>query len=301
MQFVKKLFAIPNIKILYNYPISKHTGYKIGGNCSYFIQVYTLDSLTHLLNLCNEYQIKYKFLGNGTNVLVSDGGFNGIVISLKSFNKIFVNGNIVTAYSGANLCAVINRAIKSKLCGGEALCGIPATIGGAVIMNASAFGISVGDLIQFVTVLENGALITYPKAQCGFIYRASKFTNKNIPIISATFVFERLIDGNSSCLITDCAKVRKTLQPNGKSCGCIFKNPPNDYAGRLIDQSGLKGLKVGGAWVSEKHANFIMTDRSACSLDIYRLIQIIKQKVYGVFNILLEEEIEYWGEFNDSI
>lgn len=297
MCFKNALFEYTNAKIKLSEPMKKHTGYGVGGCARYYAEVDTLYSLNLLINLAKQYRVKYKVIGNGTNILVSDLGFDGIIIDTKRLNDVFLKRENVKAMAGATLEKVIRFNLDHKLGGLETLSGIPATIGGAIVMNAGAFGHNISDHLLTVETLRNGKIKTYDKNECKFAYRKSKFIHKNEIVISATFSFpsadkEVILSG-----IKSYAEIRKSIQPQGRSCGSVFINPKPLSAGALIEKAGLKGYEIGGAKISEKHANFIVTNQNARAKDVYLLIQEIKQKVKDAFGIQLNTEVECVGEF----
>lgn len=299
MDFTSTLSKIHGVAVFKNHSMKKHTGYGVGGNADYFIKVLSLKGLADVIEICSEYKIPYKIIGNGTNILVSDKGYKGVVINTKNLSSVsFVNGKI-HAMCGALLSDVICFAFGYGLYGGEPLKGIPATVGGAITMNASAFGCSVSDFIDSVDVLEKGKIVHYEKQDCDFSYRHSRFMEYGQTIASADFCF-----GNAFCAKENCKKkldycneLRKSTQPKGRSCGSVFKNPTGDYAGRLIEKTGLKGYSIGGAMVSDKHANFIVAKRNATATDIYNLIKHIQKEVYYKQGVKLNVEIETIGDF----
>ena len=164
-------------------------------------------------------------------------------------------------------------------------------------MNAGAFGVCMADFVKSVTTLKNGTFFRYDNKSCEFGYRTSRFLLGKEPIISVNFKFYTDPKYKEYDLLTDCSRQRKLHQPEGRSCGCVFKNPTGDYAGRLIDAAGLKGLSVGGARVSHKHGNFILADKNATASDVFNLVNQIKSQVYNKFGVMLKEEIEFLGEF----
>ncbi len=299
MGFKEELYSLTNLTVNENEPMSKHTGYSLGGNADYFVTPYTVKCLSQILSLCTEHGVKYKFIGNGTNLLFSDKGFRGVVITLKGFNSLYYNNGRVYAYCGVNLCELTLFSAEYGLYGAEPLVGIPATVGGATVMNAGAFDRCISDFIDGVLTIKDGKYQWYSRGECKFGYRKSRFLNSKDPIISVVFSFKKSLGNISDYkqIIERCNNARKTNQPKGKSCGCVFKNPKGDYAGRLIDSLGLKGLTYGGASVSEKHANFILAQKGCTASDIYNLTQIIKEKVKNRLGINLTEEIEFLGEF----
>ena len=299
MGFHNRLYSLFGITINQNQLMSYKTGYPVGGPADYFVTVYSIDALISLVQLCKEYEKPYKILGNGTNVVFSDKGYRGVVISTKGLNSIAYKDGLVWAMSGVSLCDLVLFSAEYQLYGAEQLVGIPASVGGAIVMNAGAFGKSIGDFVYEVVTLVDGKLKRYKNKDCEFGYRESTFVSSLEPIISATFKFERNQTDtyDVDAVIARCRQRRKSDQPLGRSCGCIFKNPPNDFAGRIIDSASLKGLTVGGASVSTKHANFIIANNGAKAQDIYQLVQQVKRKVKNEFGISLTEEVEFVGEF----
>lgn len=250
-----------------------------------------------MINLAKQYRVKYKVIGNGTNLLVSDLGFDGLIIDIKRLNDVFFKRENVKAMAGASLEKLIRFNLENKLGGLESLSGIPATIGGAVVMNAGAFGHNISDHLLSVETLYNGKIKVYDKNECKFSYRKSRFLGKKEIVISATFNFEKVDRELILAGIKSYTEIRKSIQPQGRSCGSVFINPKPLSAGALIEKAGLKGYAIGGARVSEKHANFILTSQKARANDVYLLIQYIKQKVKDAFGVELVEEVECVGEF----
>ena len=295
--FKNALLETTNAKITFDEPMRKHTGYGVGGCARYYAQIDSLYSLNNLITLAKQHKVNYKVIGSGTNILVSDLGFDGLIIDTKRLSDVFFKREQVKAMAGAKLEKLLQFAIDNKLSGLEALAGIPATVGGAIVMNAGAFGHNISDNIETVETLDGGKIKVYDKSGCKFGYRTSRFLNKNEVVISATFNLssgdrEKIIDG-----IKSYKDLRRSIQPSGKSCGSVFKNPKPFSAGALIEQAGLKGYSMGGAIVSEKHANFIITSSKAKARDVYQLITTIKQKVKDAFGVELCEEVECVGEF----
>lgn len=284
-------------KILFDEPMRKHTGYGVGGCARYYAEVDSLFALNNLITLAKNHRTKYKIIGCGTNILVSDLGYDGIIIDLKRLSDVFFKRDEVRAMAGARLDKLIKFASEHALTGLEALSGIPASIGGAVVMNAGAFGHNISDFITTVETLDNGKIKVYDKSACKFGYRTSRFLGKREAIISATFL---LPEGNREIInagIKTYLELRKSIHPSGRSCGSVFKNPKPYTAGELIDKAGLKGYAIGGASVSDKHGNFIVTTNKAKAKDVYCLIQDVKRKVKQAFDVNLLEEVECVGEF----
>lgn len=297
MDLKGQLSQISDITIYENEQLSKHCGYGVGGNADYFIEVGSFIALNSLISLAIDNKVKYKVIGNGTNILFSDNTFNGIIISTNKLNDVFFKRDEVYATCGVSIEKLINFSINHSLTGLENLAGIPASLGGAIVMNAGAFGATISDFITSVDVLENGKIVNYSKEMCSFSYRNSKFLTNNQVVLAGTF---KLLP-DDRCKIYNAYKLykvmRKNIQPQGRSCGSVFKNTNKFSAGKLIEDAGLKGTCIGGAIISEKHANFIITKNGATAKDVYSLICLIKKKVFDKFGINLCEEIELVGEF----
>ncbi len=296
MGFIDKLKNISDVKILENEPMKKHTYYMLGGNAKYFIEVKSLFSLNEIIKLCVSKRVKYFVLGNGSNVLCSDKGFNGVVISTKNLNEIYFNKDKIHCGSGVKLNALIEFCTNNNLSGLEYLTGIPASIGGAVKMNAGAFNHNISECVYNVSVLEKGIIKNYSKEECKFSYRKSTF-NKNKIIVACDFCFTKKDKKEILVNLEKCKLNRNNSQPKGRSCGSVFKNKKGVYVGKLIEDLGLKNYCIGGARISPVHANFIIAENNAKAIDVYNLIKYVKNKVKEVYNIKLKEEVIYLGEF----
>ena len=297
MGFKDELTEFTHAKIRFEEPMKKHTALGVGGKAKYFAEVDSLYGLNLLTALAQRYRVKYKIIGNGTNVLVSDKGYDGVIICLKKLSDVFFKRDEVRAMAGANLDKLIKFAVDHRLTGLEALSGIPATVGGAVVMNAGAFGHNISDRITTVETLHNGKIKIYDKDDCKFGYRKSRFLGKKETVVSASFKLDQGDREEINVRIKNYRELRKNVQPSGKSCGSVFKNPPKLSAGALVDKAGLKGYSVGGAKISERHGNFILTDSRATATDVYALINYIKEEINKIFGVRLTEEVEYVGEF----
>ena len=273
------------------------TSLSVGGVCKVYVKPKSVRELQQVIDCFNDYNIAYKIVGNGSNLLVSDKGYNGAIISLKEFNKITLNENVLTVGSGVTLQHLNAFCLKNEIGGFEPLVSIPATIGGAIVMNAGAFGNSISNNLISVNYFVKDRLYTRDKEKCGFAYRKSIFQNKKAVIISANFnarnCFKDIIFQN----IVMYRNIRKQSQPSHKSCGSVFRNPNVAPAGFLIENCGVKGFKIGGAEISKKHANFITVSKDCTANDVYNLIQYVKACVYDKFGVKLIEEVEYVGEF----
>jgi UDP-N-acetylmuramate dehydrogenase len=277
-------------------PLAGHTWFRLGGPAEYFAEPRTQDELATLIKRCREADTPVRILGGGSNILVRDEGVSGLVIRLsnETFTKIDVSGRNVTAGGGARLGHVISTSVREGLGGLETLVGIPGTIGGALHGNAGGRGGDIGQWTCQATVLTRaGELIERRREDLVFAYRQSSLDE--LVIVQARFQLEQ---DNPEELTKRMQKqwiVKKASQPLAhQSAGCIFKNPRGMSAGMLIDQVGLKGTRVGGAEVSDRHANFIVTDATAKSQDVLRLIDQVKSRVAEKLGVELETEIEIW-------
>lgn len=297
MGFKDELLEFTHAKIRFNEPMKRHTALGVGGKAKYFAEVDSLYGLNLLTTLAQKHRVKYKVIGNGTNILVSDNGYDGIIVCLKKLSDVFFKRDEVRAMAGANLDKLIKFTLDHRLTGLEALSGIPATVGGAVVMNAGAFGHNISDRITTVETLCGGKIKIYDKEDCKFSYRKSRFLGKKETVVSASFKLDGCDRDAVMNNIKQYRERRKNVQPTGKSCGSVFKNPTKYSAGALIDKAGLKGYTLGGAKVSDRHGNFILTDSRATASDVYALIQYIKEEIFNIFGVRLSEEVEYIGEF----
>lgn len=281
-----------------NEPMSKHTTFGIGGPVDFLILPLDNSQIPDIIKSINLNKINFIFLGSGSNILVSDKGIKGAVISLKKSSKnIIFKDSTVLVDSGVMLSALVQEIHKKNITGFETLMGVPGTLGGALVMNAGAFGSEISNNLIFVeTINILGQKKRYNVDEIDFEYRKSNFP-KNEIIINALFNCKKGLKSNINDKRDIASKQRKTTQPlTYRSAGSIFKNPKENAAGYLIDKAGLKGLQIGGAKISEKHANFIVNLGNAKSTDVLELIDIIKKKIYQMYKIKLELEIKILGE-----
>lgn len=299
-EFLKEVESNDIGKISKDVFISKYTTYKVGGLVKAIIYPKNNEKLVLLCKLIKKYKIKYKILGNGSNLLFSDKTYDGILIKLDEFNKIEFFGNKVTCGAGASLMKVAKEAIKRGLAGLEFASGIPGTIGGAIYMNAGAYKSDMGYVTRAVKVLTDDLrIITLTNEEMDFHYRSS-FLQKHPNYICLEAII-RLEKGNKNVLeevVKDRRERRLKSQPlNYPSAGSVFRNPSNaDPAGKLIEDIGLKGLTKGGAEVSKAHANFIINKNNASAKDIHDLILFVKEAVkehYGI-DLKVEQEFVNW-------
>ncbi len=282
----------------FNKSLAPFFGYKTGGNALMYLEASSVKEVCSAIDYCNSINLPYKIIGNGTNILLSDRGYNGLVISLKKLSLIeYYRGGEIKVNAGASLSKLINFCIENGYSGIEGLSGIPATVGGATAMNAGAFLTCISDFITVVETVRNGKVFRYDRNFCKFGYRKSRFLDNKDVITSVRFKFLR----DNPCLIRERSneylRKRKIIQPQGRTCGSVFKNPKGFYAGELIERASLKGEKIGGAEVSKMHANFIVAKENCTSQDVKKLINLVKFEVASKFGVKLNEEIEYLGEF----
>ena len=288
---------------LINESMSKHTTFGIGGPVDLLILPKDNSQISDIINIINTHNIAFYFLGSGSNILVTDSGIRGAVISLKkSSKKIIFNNSTVFVECGVMLGTLVKQLNHRYITGFESLMGVPGTVGGALMMNAGAFGSEISNNLLSVSAIDqNGNIKKYSIRDINFSYRNSDFPNNEI-LIDALFKCKR---GNKKIIDNkkySASKLRKENQPlKYRSAGSIFKNPSNMAAGYLIDQAGLKGKKIGGAEISNKHANFILNIDNAKCNDVMKLIKIISNEIYTLYNIKLELEIKVIGEFIDEI
>ncbi len=272
--------------------IAPYTSFGIGGRASYLIDVDDPASLVDVIKVLRQHRMKYFLIGKGTNLLVADRGYDGALIRLQGeFTRISVKGTRLRCGAGALLAKAAQAARRAGLSGLEFASGIPGSVGGAVKMNAGAFGETVGPLVDRVGVL-GGRLEHrfWTRKNLAFSYRTSNITGG---AIVTTVVFRLKPDDRRAIERKErlFRQTRQARQPWGKSAGSIFKNPPDIPAGRLIEQCGLKGRRIGGAVVSEKHANFIINRKRASCRDVKRLIDLIKKTVHRKTGVSLREEV----------
>lgn len=272
------------------------TWYGLGGKADYLIKPRDIEELKEAILRCKEHDVPVRVIGFGSNLLVSDDGFRGAVIKLEGeeFSKTSFDGACVTAAAGANLSKLVLECVRRGLSGLEALTGIPGSLGGAIKMNAGGNFGDIGASVQSVTLMDrDGNVFTKSKPELVFDYRWVNITAK--VILEAKLELAESDPDQMLKTIKEIWIYKKNSQPlNTKNAGCVFKNPRGLSAGALIDRAGLKGMQVGGAQVSEKHANFIITEKGCKSSDVRKLIDTIKQKVNEQFNIELELELEIW-------
>ena len=278
--------------------LSLHTMTKMGGRADLFVSPTTEEETIFVVSYAHNNQIPLLLLGNGSNMVVRDGGVRGIVLNLSKLNRIIIKGTRVYAESGADIIDVSKAAVKETLSGLEFACGIPGSVGGAMAMNAGAYGGEIKDIIFRATVLtQEGEKLVLSKEELELEYRMSVITKKDYFVLSAEF---DLIPGDQLTIdakVADLTHLRESKQPlEYPSAGSVFKRPPGYYAGKLIQDCELQGKGFGGAEVSMKHAGFIVNKDNATATDYIQTIEMVRKKVQEKFGILLDLEVKIVGE-----
>jgi len=272
------------------------TSMEVGGKIKYLLFPVDEDDMIETLDFCKKRGFTYYILGNGTNVIFTDEGVPSVVISTRAFNKVEKDGNIFCAGSGILLPEVVANASRNGFGGMESLIGIPGTLGGGVVMNAGSYGQEIGDVFKTALILKDGRIFNVSKPEAKFWYRGSNLAERGI-ILMVYLRLERAEREKIKKRMIEVFKKRKETQPLGyRNAGCIFKNPPNTSAGKIIEDLGLKGKRIGDAEVSGIHANFIINRGKAKSKDIIDLIKFVKNEVYIKTDILLELEVKIVGK-----
>ena len=286
--------------VIENEDMSRHTTFKTGGPASLFISPADISQLEKVVEVLRRISEDFFILGNGSNILVSDKGFDGAVISLKRFSDIELKGdNTVIAGAGALNSAIASFARDNSLTGFEFAAGIPGTIGGAMIMNAGAYDGEMKQVTRAVTVLSpKGEVMVLDNSTMEFGYRTSAIKGRGYIVLSVELSFEKGDKQAISDKMAELAARRRDKQPlEFPSAGSTFKRPEGYFAGKLIEDAGLRGYSVGGAAVSDKHCGFVINKGGATSSDIYRLIQDVKEKVLEASGVELEPEVIMLGKF----
>ncbi|MBQ3053800.1 MAG: UDP-N-acetylmuramate dehydrogenase [Clostridia bacterium] len=296
MKQAENALANAGLKYKTKEPMKLHTSFKIGGEADFFVLPKNSQEVLIVKEISKEFNLPLTVMGNGSNMLVSDFGIEGIVISLEKMKDIFIEDSNVYAESGAVLGKVASICLENSLTGMEFAAGIPGSIGGAVYMNAGAYGGEMKDIIQSVEVLRGDEIIKIPPNQCKFGYRESIFTDNDDIILSATLSLKKGNKEEIKETMRELARKRIEKQPlEYPSAGSTFKRPKGYFAGALIQEAGLKGFAVGGAKVSEKHAGFVVNSGDATCADVLKLIKQVKEKVYENSGVILEEEVKVIG------
>lgn len=280
-------------------PMKKHTTFRVGGPADVLVQP-DETALAAILALCRQYHVPYSFIGNGSNLLVGDKGIRGVVIEMTDpMGNIEVDGTKITAQAGAMLSKIANTAASNGLGGMEFAAGIPGSVGGAVVMNAGAYGGEMKDIIERVYVLdENGAQLELDRDALDFGYRHSCIPDKKYIVTKVVLELVPRDEAEIRSEMKELNEKRAEKQPlQYPSAGSTFKRPEGYFAGKLIMDAGLRGYQVGGAQVSEKHCGFVINKGDATAADICQLMRDVSDKVQAQFGVVLEPEVKMIGEF----
>ena len=287
-------------QILEAEPMSRHTTFRIGGPAELFLVPKSTEEIAGIFKICREEGIPWFVLGNGSNLLVSDKGYQGVVIQLyKGFGEVKVQGCQITAQAGALLSRIAAAAREESLTGFEFAGGIPGTLGGAVVMNAGAYGGEMKDVIKEVTVLtREGEIRTLQAEELAMGYRTSTIKEAGYIVLSAVLSLEKGDKEQIKARMQELAGMRSSKQPlQYPSAGSTFKRPEGYFAGKLIMDSGLRGYQVGGAQVSEKHCGFVINTGNATARDVRNLMADVQRIVEEKYGVKLEPEVKFLGDF----
>ena len=292
--------ALGSKKVKLDEPMKKHTTFRIGGVADYFVTPETVEEIQTIMKLCKEWDIVYYILGNGSNLLVGDDGYRGVIIQLyKNMNEMHITDTSIVAKAGVLLSQVANFAMENALAGLAFAAGIPGTIGGAIVMNAGAYGGEMKDVVSEVLLLTKaGEIQKLSGEEMQFGYRTSLAAKEDCIVLQVTFSLERADKETIYAHMKELKEKRITKQPlNYPSAGSTFKRPEGHFAGKLIEEAGLRGFQVGGAMVSEKHCGFVINSDNATAKDVDELMKQVIEKVYEQAGVVLEPEIKRLGEF----
>jgi len=285
--------------VLIDEPMKKHTSFKIGGPVDVFVIPGTIEELANSIKLCKDEGLNYFVMGNGSNLVIRDKGIRGVVIKISEhLSQIKVEGTKIIAEAGALLSAVSKVALKYSLSGLEFASGIPGSLGGAIAMNAGAYGGEMKDVVTKVLCLDtDGNFIEYENKDMRFGYRQSRVQDENLIVVQVEMKLKEGKYEDIKAYMDELTEKRTSKQPlNLPSAGSVFKRPEGHFAGKLIEDAGLKGLRLGDAQVSEKHSGFIVNVGEATSNDVINLIKVVQKTVSDKFGVKLETEVKILGE-----
>ena len=281
-------------------PMKNHTTFRVGGPAEFFVMPRTAEEVKKVIDLCRRESFPYYIIGNGSNLLVSDQGYRGVGLQIyKEMSYIEVEENVVVAQAGALLSAIANKALENGLTGFEFAAGIPGTLGGACVMNAGAYGGEMKDVLEEVTALtEEGEVLTIPKENLELGYRTSIIARKGYTVLEARIQLRGGEKEAIKSLMEELKDKRVSKQPlEYPSAGSTFKRPEGYFAGKLIQDAGLRGFSVGGAQVSEKHCGVVINRENATAADVAELMRQVSARVEEEFGVKLEPEVKRLGEF----
>ncbi|MCK6073532.1 UDP-N-acetylmuramate dehydrogenase [Paenibacillus silvae] len=290
---------IPSEKVKFNEPLKNHTFIQIGGKADILVHPTTVEEITKVVEIANSHQLPLTVIGKGSNVIIKDGGIRGVTISLSHFDQIKVEGTRIMAQSGSDIIDVSRTALTHSLTGLEFACGIPGSTGGALYMNAGAYGGQIADVIEKATVItREGNVVVIPREEMRLSYRNSLFKMDHYIILDAEFSLRQGDKQEIASKMDELTFLRESKQPlEYPSCGSVFKRPEGYFAGKLIQDCQLQGTRIGGAEISMKHAGFIVNVDHATAKDYEDLIQFIQKKVWDTFQVELETEVIFLGEY----
>lgn len=278
--------------------LKNHTYTHLGGKADFFVTPETYEQVQDIVKLSNREDIPFTLLGNGSNLIVKDGGIRGIVLNLKRLKDITTNGTVLVAQSGARIIDSSRQALAKSLTGLEFACGIPGSVGGALFMNAGAYGGEIKDVLESTIVVDrDGSLLNLSADELDLEYRSSNIPDNGYIVLEATFSMKNGDYDEIKAIMDDLTFKRESKQPlEYPSCGSVFKRPPGYFAGKLIQDSGLQGKQLGGAQVSMKHAGFIVNRDGATANEYIGLIHFVQNTVKDKFDVRLEREVKIIGE-----
>ena len=291
--------VIAKDSILTDEPMSRHTTFRVGGPADFFVTPKAKEEVRDVIRICKEAGMPYYIIGNGSNLLVSDAGYRGVIVQIyKEMNEVKVEGDLVKAQAGALLSGIAAKALGAELSGFEFASGIPGTIGGACVMNAGAYGGEMKDVLESVTVLTGeGKIIELGRNELELGYRTSVIAKKGYIVLGAVLKLERGDGEKIKTYMDDLKEKRVTKQPlEYPSAGSTFKRPEGYFAGKLIEDAGLRGFQVGGAQVSEKHCGFVINRDHATAADIMELMRQVQIRVKENSGVDLEPEVKRLGD-----
>lgn len=301
IQYVAEQFdkILQKGEIKYDEPMRKHTSFRIGGPADFFIRPGDIEELKQVIQCCKKESVPYYIIGNGSNLLVKDKGFRGCIIQIyDNFKEVHIDGTKVTAQSGVLLSRLSNVILAESLTGFEFAHGIPGTLGGAVFMNAGAYGGEMKDVIQYATVMDlEGNIFQLANEELELGYRTSIAQKKGYIVLEVVMQLQKGEYDAIKKRVNELTHQRTTKQPlNMPSAGSTFKRPPGYFAGKLIMDAGLRGYRIGGAQVSEKHCGFVVNTGDATAKDVLDLIAYVQKKVKEQFEVQMETEVLIIGE-----
>ncbi|CAM4341732.1 UDP-N-acetylmuramate dehydrogenase [Jeotgalicoccus halotolerans] len=296
-QELKKLLTSSVIKI--DEPLYKYTYTETGGAADVYVEAGTVEDTAAVIAFANKNNIPVTYLGNGSNIIIRDGGIRGIVVSLLKLNDIRVEGRTLVAESGAAIIDASRLALQHELSGLEFACGIPGSVGGAVYMNAGAYGGEVKDcLIQVTAINESGDFVKLTLEELELGYRTSRVQTEHLVVVSAEFeLSEEKNYDEIKAVMDDLTEKRESKQPlEYPSCGSVFQRPPGNFAGKLIQDAGLQGYRIGGVEVSKKHAGFMVNVDGGTAGDYEALIEHVQNTIQDQFGVVLHREVRIIGD-----